>query len=326
MINARAKNLFGSTHRRDQLTQIGPHSIFALPTAVDGSAGSAQPDAHSQPMPSDDSKCDLPEEVSTQMLEQVGSMAEWIDCPNPWLHATDKMAARCGLPTSDSELIYGEGCTGALGRIIGSVRHDFLQECIELVEEALRNEDHSDERKWEFILRVMSVLRNLHRAPLCRPRRPPPLPIDVQIRNNDERPRERSRSPTTLRPRPHEPSSPPTATSFTCYGCGGAKNLKKRCRRLWGGAKWICSDCERPSEEAIDDNECYFTCFECNHFKLMRYSSTHKETQYVCTTCSASAPPSRWATEIPYTSIGSMRWLPVPLADFGHYHGLIEVD
>jgi len=214
-----------------------------------------------------------------------------------------------------------------LGHIIGSEGHDFLQECIELVKGARRDEDHSDKRKWKYILRVMTVLRNLHRAPLCRPRRPPPLPNDIQIRS------ERSRSPTTWRLCPHEPPSSATATSFTCDDCGDVKNMKKRCRRTRDGAKWICSDCERPSEEAIDDNEHYFTCFECNHFKLMRHSSTHKEIQHVCTTCrppifppSSSAPPSRSATEIRYTSIYSTKGPPVPMEDFGQHHDPIEVD
>jgi len=137
------------------------------------------------------------------------------------------MAARCGLPTFDFDLSYREECTDALDHIVGSEGHDFLQQCVELVEGACRDGDHSDKRRWKYILRVMMVLRNLHRASLCKPRTPPPLSNDIQSRNNNERPRERSRSPTTWRICPHEPPSSATATSFTCDDCGDVKNIKK---------------------------------------------------------------------------------------------------
>ena len=218
-----------------------------------------------------------------------------------------------------------------MGHIIGSEGLDFLQECIELVKEARHDEDQYDKRKWKYILRVMTVLRDLHRAPLCRLRRPQHLPNDMLIRNNDERPRERSRSPTTWRLCPHEPPSSATTTSCTCDICGNDKNMKKRCRRARDGAKWICSDCENPLEEANDDNEQYFTCFECNQMKLMRHSSTHKEIQHVCTTCrppifpsSSSAPASRSATEIRHTPMYSSKGPWVPMC--GQDYDPIEVD
>ena len=141
----------------------------------------------------------------------------------------DEMAARCGFPTSVLDLCYKEGCTDVLDQIIGPDRHDFIRECVELVKGARDAADRSDKRKWQYILRVMTALRHLHRWPLSRPRRPPPLPNDIQLRNDDgsipdpwafffdnesrshspararpspgdrSRSRERSRSPTTAR-------------------------------------------------------------------------------------------------------------------------------
>ena len=53
------------------------------------------------------------------------------------------------VPTSNFDLSYRERCTDALDHVIDSVGHDFLQECIELVKGACRDEDHRNKRKWK---------------------------------------------------------------------------------------------------------------------------------------------------------------------------------
>jgi len=137
------------------------------------------------------------------------------------------LAARCEFPTTVLDLCYKEGCTDTLDLIIGSEGEDFVQECIELVERARDAEDLSDKRKWQYILQVMTDLRNLRRSPLRRPNDPSRLPNDIQVTNKDGGHRERSRSPTTAKSRQHGLSSSATATSFTCSECREVKNIKE---------------------------------------------------------------------------------------------------
>jgi len=82
-------------------------------------------------------------------------------------------------------------------------------------------------------------------------------------------------------------------SQFTCEKCGDNKDLKKRCRRDHDDGEssealtgWICSDCEKPRDSAVDDDIHYFTCFECNRLKLVRHiSAMYKGTEPVCSTC-----------------------------------------
>jgi len=128
----------------------------------------------------------------------------------------DEMAARCGFPTVVLDSCYKEGIQSVVDQVIGPERDDFIEECVELVKGARDAAARSDKSKWRCILRVITSLRRLrHMPPRHRPRRPPPSPNDIQLRNDDgsipdpwaiffdrddrSRSRDRSRSPARAR-------------------------------------------------------------------------------------------------------------------------------